>query len=547
MIKRLFNSQSKTVTFAAIIIGISALISRFLGLIRDRLLAGTFGASQELDVYFAAFRIPDFVYGILIMGGVTAVFLPVFTQYLKKSEEDGWLFTSNVLNCFLILLISLCGILAVFTPWLIKFITPGFTGEQKDLAISLTRIMFLSPIFLGLSSVFSGILHYFSRFLAYSLAPIFYNLGLIIGILFFLPILGVWGLAYGVALGAFLHLLIQIPAAKLCGFKYSFAFNFKYPGLLKMFKLMIPRTIGTAAYHLNLIVVTAVGSTLTVGSIAVFNFANNLQGFPMGIIGISFALASFPALSRAWVNGQKEEFLSSFSSVLRQALFLLIPASFLIFLLRAQIVRLVLGTGEFGWLETRLTAASLGIFCFGVFAAALIPFLARAFYSFHNTKTPVSAGLAAMALNIILAFLFVWLLSFENFFQALIINFLKVKDIEDVRVLGLSLALAVAGVFQFSLLLFFLHKKIGHIRLKEVRSSLWKILTASLAMVFTAYLALQAAAGFLSLNTFLGLFFQTALAGFFGFFVYLVIARLLKLPEIKTIKSSVFSQFSRKK
>ena len=181
MIKRVFHFQTKTVTFAALLLGISALISRLLGLFRDRLLAGTFGAGQDLDVYFAAFRIPDFVYGILIMGGISAIFLPVFSEYFKKDEQEAWRLASNILNCFLVLLIVICGILAIFTPWLIKFITPGFSPEQKALAVSLTRIMFLSPIFLGLSSLFSGVLHYFNRFLAYSIAPVLYNLSIIFG------------------------------------------------------------------------------------------------------------------------------------------------------------------------------------------------------------------------------------------------------------------------------------------------------------------------------------------------------------------------------
>src|SRR3989344_1333372 len=165
--RALFNSQAKTVTFAAALFAASALTSRILGLVRDRLLASRFWAGPGLGIYFAAFRIPDFVYGILIMGGLSAVFMPVFAEYIKKDEKDVWRLMSVILNCFLILLIALCGILAIFTPWLIKFIVPGFNPEQKALAVSLTRIMFLSPIFFGLSSIFSGVLHYFNRFLAY--------------------------------------------------------------------------------------------------------------------------------------------------------------------------------------------------------------------------------------------------------------------------------------------------------------------------------------------------------------------------------------------
>jgi len=545
MIRRIFNSQTKTITFAAILLGASTLISRVLGLIRDRLFAGRFGAGEELDIYFAAFRIPDFVYGILIMGGITAVFLPVFSEYFKKNEQEAWQFTNNTLNCFLILLIGICALLAIFAPFLINFIAPGFGPEQKSLAVVLTRIMFLSPILFGLSSVFSGILHYFNRFLIYSLAPILYNLGIIFGILYFYPIFDLPGLAYGVILGAFAHLIIQVPAAWFSGYKYRFTFNFKYPGLMKMFRLMIPRTIGAGAYHINLIVITAIASTLAAGSIAVFNFSNNLQYFPIGIIGASFAIASFPVLSRAWAGGLKEEFLSSFSSTFRQILFLITPVSLLVFLLRAQIVRIILGTGQFGWLETRLTAACLGLFCLGIFAFTFIPFLARAFYSLQDTKTPVIIGLVAMAINISLSLFFVWLLKYSNFFQGFMIAGLNLQGIQDIAVIGLPLALSISGIFQFFLLLIFLKKKIGDIRLREIWDSFKKILIASVLMVVAMYFALQFIASFVDMQRFSGVFSQAISAVVTGILVYFLITLFLKSPEIKVIKDSIFKQFQK--
>lgn len=528
---RLFSSQAKTITFAATLVGISALVSGLLGLFRDRLLASYFGAGSDLDIYFAAFRIPDFIYGILIMGGISAVFLPVFAEYFQRNKEEAWQFTSNLLNVFLILLIFFCGLLAIFTPWLIRFITPGFAPEEKSLAISLTRIMFLSPIFFALSSVFSGVLHYFNRFLAYSLAPILYNLGIILGIVFFVPIFGLPGLAYGVVLGAFFHWAIQIPAAKSSGFKYRPVFDLKFPGLIKVFKLMIPRTIGAAAYHLNLIVITAIASTLSVGSIAIFNLADHLQHFPVALIGASFAIAAFPTLSRTWLSDFKEEFLGSFSSTFRQILFLIIPISVLIFLLRIPIVRFVLGAGEFDELAVQLTAASLGLFCLGIFAFSVIPFLARVFYSFQDTKTPTLIGISSMVLNIILAFFLVWFLSFPNFFSEFMINILRLKSIGDITVIGLPLALSLAGIFQFSLLLSFLKKERGEIGSKEIWQSLWKILLASFFMTLSVCLTLQVVSGLLM---------QIIFGATVGLLSYLLLTILLKSPELKIIKESIF-------
>ena len=558
MLNNIFNSQTKTVTFAAILLSISGLISRVLGLFRDRLLAGRFGASEELDIYFSAFRIPDFVYGVLIVGGITAAFLPVFSEYFKKEKKDcQWPreateLVNNVLNCFLFLLILICLILAIFTPSIVKIIIPGFSPENKNLTIALTRIMFLSPIFLGISSVFSGILHYFNRFLAYSLAPVLYNLGIIFGILFLVPLFGIFGLAYGVILGAFFHLIIQFPAARISGFRYKAVFNFKSPGLKKIFKLMLPRTIGTAAYHINLIVITAIASTLTVGSIAIFNFSNNLQYLPVGLIGVSFALSSFPFLSRAWAKGRKEEFLKSFSSSFRQILFLIIPISLLMFLLRAQIVRLVLGTGRFGWWETRLTAASLGIFCLGIFAGSLIPLISRAFFALQDTKTPVIIGTISMIGNIVFAFLFTWLLRFSNFFRNLFAFLLKLKNpvngvriVENIEVIGLPLALSLALIIQLFLLLIFLYKKLGDLKISEVFSSIKKILIAGVIMIIVAYFVRQFVVNFVNMHTFFGIFVQTLLTALAGFSVYFLIAFLTRSSEIKTIKSAILKQFGR--
>ena len=545
MIKRFFNSQTKSITFAALLLGISSLLSGLLGLVRDRLLAGRFGAGPELDVYFAAFRIPDFVYGILITGGIAAAFLPIFSEYFKKNEEEAWQFTSNVLNCFLVFLVLLCAVLSVFAPLIINLVAPGFSTEQREMAVTLTRIMFLSPIFFGLSNILSGILHYFNRFLAYSLAPLLYNLGIIFGILFFVPRFGLYGLAYGVVLGAGLYWILQIPAALGSGLRYRPVFNFKHAGLMRVFKLMVPRTIGSAAYNINLIIITAIASTLAAGSIAIFNFSNNIQYFPVGIIGISFAIASFPALSRAWAENNKEKFSETFSAGFRQILFLIVPISFLMFVLRAQIVRLILGTGEFGWLETRLTAASLGMFCFGIFAAAFIPFLARNFYSFQDTKTPVLISFVSMFLNVGLSFLFVFLLSFPGAFREFFATALRLQDIENIVVIGLPLALSVSAIIQFWLLLHFLKKRISDVKGKEISDSFRKIVWAAILMGFGVYFTLNVVAGFVSINTVPGLLLQTISALTVGILVYYFVGSILGSPEIKLIKESVSRQFGK--
>ena len=553
MFLNFFNSQAKTVVWAAFILGAAGLVSRVLGLIRDRLLAGKFGAGDELDVYFAAFRIPDFIYGILIVGGITAVFLPAFSEYFQKNKEQAWEFANNLLNCLLVLLVFSCLILFIFAPLIIDLVVPGFSPEKKELTVSLTRIMFLSPLFFGISSIFSGILHYFNRFLIFSLAPILYNLSIIFGILFLVPIFGLYGLAYGVILGAFLQMLLQIPGVINSGYKYLPILRFKDPGLIKVFKLMIPRMISVFGHYINLIIVTAIASGLAVGSVTILNFANNLQRLPIGLIGISFALASFPSLSRAWANKTKQTFFKNFSLIFRQILFLIIPISLLMFLMRTQIIQIVLGTGKFGLEETRLTAAMLGIFCLGIFAAACLPFFAKVFYSIKDTKTPTIIALSSIALNIVLCFLFVWLLAPGiNVFREIVINLLNLQELTDIAVIGLALALSISGIFHFFLLLFFLKKRLSeedksssstfrsaHVKeidFKEIWQSLKKIIIASILMGTSVYFSKQILADLINVALLPGLIFQTITAGFIGVFVYLLTAYFLKCREIKNIR-----------
>lgn len=541
MLNRILNSQTKTITFAAVLLAISALISRILGLVRDRLLAARFGAGPELDVYFAAFQIPDLVYGILIYGGMAAVFLPMFAEYFEKDSQKGWKFANQMLNCFFVLLVVFCGILFIFTPEIINLIVPGFSDAQKALTISATRIMFLSAILFGLASVFSGILQYFNRFLVQSIAPLLYNLGIIFGILFLLPRFGFFGVVWGVLLGAGLFLFVQIPPALKCGYSYKPLFDFRAPEIIRAFKAMIPRTIARVSYQLNLLIATAIASTLAVGSITIFNFANNLQHLAIGIIGISFGTASFPAFSRAWAMGDKEKFREDFSSVFRQILFLVVPISFGMFLLRTQFVQLIFGAGRFGSDEINLTAAVLGLFSFGIVGASVVPLFLRAFFSFQDTKTPSVISLIFVALNVVLCFLFVWICGFANFFQRTFAGFLGLGGSENIAVIGLALAFSISVTIQFILLFIFMLKRIDDFNMNQISTSFQKIVLASVLMSVVVYFILQIPLPFIS-GAFARILFQTGLAVSAAVIVYFSAAFLLKLPELRTIWSSVFKR-----
>lgn len=542
MINKIFNSKTNNFTFAAFLVALSTVFSGMLGLFRDRLLAGRFGAGETLDIYFAAFRVPDLVQGILVAGGIGAAFLPIFSGELRKEKKKAFKFANNVLNSSLLSLLVICLILSFFTPQLLKFVTPGFNSVQRAKTVSLTRIMFLSPILFCLSSVFSGILQYFDRFLVYSLAPILYNLGIIFGILFFVPVFGINGLALGVVFGALLHLLIQIPAAKNSGYHYLKILNLKDITLRKIFKLMVPSSIGAGFSQINLIVITALSSMLIPGSIAIFNFSYNLQGFPIGMIGLPFAISAFPLLSRSWTFENKEKFWNCFSLAFRQILFLTIPFSVLIFILRAQIVRIVLGAGMWGWLETRLTAACLGIFSLSLFAFSVIPLFQKSFYSIRDTKTPTFLQIFNVLMSISLSIFFFLALRVPNAFSNFISDFLKLQGIGNIQVLAFPLALTISNIF-LSLLLFFIFvKKISFAKTGEIFYSLRNILILTLFMGGGAWLILRPLANIFSLSTFWGVFFQATFASLFGMLIYLLGAFILGSPELKNLTDSILKR-----
>ena len=452
MFRNILNTQTKNITSAAFILAGASFVSILLGLLRDRLLARNFGLGDELDIYYAAFRIPDFISMVLILGAIGAAIIPIFSEHLVKDREEAFKYLSNLLNLFLIILILICGILFILAPNLVSWIAPGFSAEKKELTVLLTRIMFLSPVFLGISNIISGILRVFKRFLITSLAPIMYNLGIISGILFFVPRIGLPGLAWGEVLGGFLHLLIQLPILIKVGFKPKKILNISEPGFLRTLKLTIPRSIGLAATQINLVVVTAIASTLASGSIGAFNLAESLSRPLLTLVGISFSTAAFPALSLAFSKKNKEKFTKIFFSTFYKILFFILPLSFLLFLFRDLLVKIILRVGKFGLVDVSLTAACLGMFCLGIFAQGLVLLIAKAFYALQDTKTPAAVSVIGMLINIIFCFSFIKLLSFPNPFQQFLVNILNLPTLKNIEIIGLPLALSLSAVFQFFIL-----------------------------------------------------------------------------------------------
>ena len=529
MIKKLSNcfingeKSSRSILNAAFLVAALGLVSRFLGLIRDRILASKFGAGDVLDIYYAAFKIPDLVFNLLILGALSAAFIPVFTSLVSKNkDEEAWSLVNKVMTLAGIVLSLVIAIIFIFAPTLVSLITFGFDKFKQGEVIGLTRIMLISPFLLGFSGILGGILNSFKKFFFYSLAPVFYNIGIIIGAVFLVEIFGISGLAYGVVLGAVLHLLIQIPEVLRCGLRFQPDFNFKDSNLKKVLTLMIPRTMGLAVTQVNFLVVTILASTLESGSLAIFSLANNIQSVPLGLFGVSFAIVAFPTLTSCWAQDKKKDFVANFSSIFEKIIFFIIPTSVIFITLRAQLVRIILGAGRFDWNDTILTFQALGVFSLSLFAQTLIPLLTRSFYAIQNTKTPFLVGLFSEAVNLTLALLL----------------------IRNYQITGLVWAFSISTILNMVLLLIILRKKVGSLNEKDIIRKAWKVILASVAMVVGIQTSKYLVAFLLStlnisifhhpvsMYTLFGVLFQTLSSLFIGALLFYLASRLLKIEEL---------------
>jgi len=482
--------------------------------LRDRLLATTFGAGTVLDSYYAAFKIPDFIFNIFVLGALASAFIPVFIRLHKQSgEAAAWRTAQITFNVLVAALALLAGLGALFAPQLMPVIAPGFDAERLALATTLTRAMLLSIVFFGASNVIGSILQAERRWFSYSLAPVVYNLGIIAGLYSFVPWLGPRGLAWGVVLGSLLHLLVQLPAARLAGWQWRPLFDLKDRGVREVFRLLGPRTIGLAASSLEQIITAGFVSTLSAGSLAAFTLAANLQSFPINVFGVSLAVAAFPIFSQAFSLNKYDDFVSHFKDSVRRILFFVLPMSVLFLVLRAHLVRVVLGSGAFDWGDTIRTAQVLGFLSLAMVADSLVPLVARAFYALTDTKTPALVAIGTVVVNLIL------LIMLKPFGLA-----------------GIGLAYVASRAFSLATLVALLGKRLTTLGASYILAGLRSMLLAALVSGAAAYGTLHLLAPYVNLHTFIGVFAQGASAGLVGAGSYLAITLYWRLPEVSFVR-----------
>jgi putative peptidoglycan lipid II flippase len=515
-IKKLENNFS--LGKATVLIGSFALLSRVAGLLRDMLLSSQFGAGDTLDIYTSAFRLPDFIFNLLVLGTLSAAFIPVFLEKLSQSRQAALELAAKIFNLSLLAMGALCLLAFFLAEPLTRVLVPGFAGEKLRQTVELTRLFLLSPVIFTAANVFTSILHSLKRFFIVSLAPVFYNLGIIFGIFFLYPKFGLWGLGWGVVLGALIHCLIQAFAALASGFRPTLALGLSDPAVKKITRLFLPRILGIDMGNFSLIISTTIGSVLPAGSIAAFTLANNLQTVPLGLFAFSTAVATFPLLSEQAAKKDALPFLKTFYTSVIQILFFILPLSAFILLHREYIVRLIFGYGLFDWNDTVSTFSVLGALSFSLFAQSLTPLFARGFYSLQNTITPVIINLVSLVLNGFLA----WYLPKVTVFGG-----------EALGIAGVAWAFSLASIFNASLLYGLLRKNTYRFfRLKPENfknlelSAGMKILRLLFATFISAGLSLGVQYGLgklLHTDTVPGLLLLAALVFGSGLFVYFTV------------------------
>lgn len=519
MVKNIFTllySRQTSILSGAFIIMSTVILSKILGLIRDRLLAHIFSPNIT-EIFFAAFRLPDLIFQLVILGALSVAFIPVFTEYLEEKGKDAaFEMARSVLNVALLFFISVTILIYIFAPLLINsIIVPGFTPERQAQVAELTRIILIGQVILAIGSFFIGILQSFQRFIIPAFASVFYNFGIIIGIVFLSRSMGIKGVAIGVVIGAILHILIQLPLIFSMGFKFKFPKKLFHPGVQDIMKLMSMRTIGLAAEQINETVGVALASISSVGSLTYLTFAQHLQVVPIGLFGATLAQAAMPVLSSERARGKIEEFKITLLTTMHQILFLALPATAILIVIRIPVVRLVFGASQFDWEATVLTGATLAFLSIGLAAQSVSLLFVRGFYALKDTKTPVIVSIFVVLINIVLSYYF--------------ISILKMP------IWSIGLASSISALLSGLLLFWTLHIKVGKFDLNLVLTPFLKVLMATIIMGVALYVPVKLLDQVIFDTTkTINLLVLTAISSIFALTIYIFLVWFLKVRELQT-------------
>lgn len=531
-LKSLIQDQQHSVLSAASLIMVMIIASRVLGLVRQRVLAHYFVADQ-LSLFFAAFRLPDTIFEVLVFGTFASAFIPVFTRTLKedKSHKKAWEIAGLVANWGGIFFVILATIVITFAHPLYQLITPGFSNIDQEKIVLLARILFAAQGFFVISYVLTAVLESSKRFFVPALAPLFYNIGIILSTILFSKEIGLMAPVLGVVVGAALHFLIQLPLAVKLGFRFNKSLRIT-PEVKQIAKLSLPRIIEVSFLQIAKFVELTLASLISVPAYTYFTFGNTIQLLPVGFFGTSIAKAALPTLARQ--ADDLPAFKKTLFETLNHVIFLMAPIVAFLMVARVPVVRLIFGTDIFSWEATVETSLVVSAFAFGIFSQSINSILARSFYALSDTKTPVVVSVSALLINIIADYVLVivyklpvWSLaaafSFSCIIQSIALFVLITNRIHDgakktlyLPVIKMMFSAIVSGSVMFFILKFF-DKSVWIKKLSFI---------SNLSLPFDKFVLDTRYAG--------NLLILTIIVGIIGVSVYLIILKLFKSTELET-------------
>ncbi len=547
MFKRLLHSINRETSGlhqAAYLLAFFSIGSQILGVLRDRILAASLGAGQSLDIYYASFRIPDLIF--ITVGSMVSVsvLMPFLAEKMKIGEDEGRRFLNNIFLFFfsIILVTSLIAFIAM-RP-LSELLFPGFSADQLTQLVSLTRVMLLSPIFLGLSNIFGTLTQTYKRFLLYSLSPILYNAGIIAGILLLYPRLGLIGLVYGVVAGSLLHFAIQLPFIIEHRFLPKIHLKWNFAEIKKTLMMSIPRTLTLSADTISVMLLLSLASLMAPGSISIFNFAYNLESFLLSAIGVSYSLAIFPILIKLHSEMRSEEFSQQTASTAQHMIFWSIPIATLFIALRNPIVQVILGSGEFDLDQVKLTAAAFAAFLISIACQNLTLLFVRAYYATGNTIKPLIAKLSNAVTTVALSYLFMNLFQSSPAIRAWSEQLFGISG-PALIVVMLPLGWSVGEILNTIALWIVFERDFGNFS-RPVLRTLLEVVIASVGIGISANYGLTILAPLFTTGTTLNTLLYGLCAGVPSILVGIAILTLLKSRELASIMGSIKTRMTRR-
>lgn len=542
MIKMMYK-EVRGLHQAAYVLALFAFGSQLLALVRDRMLAHQFGAGIELDIYYAAFRIPDLLYVLFASTLSVYVLIPFVVSRINNGDaSQARLLLGQVFSLFLIFYTVLAAVVFVLAPYIVPVLFPGMIEQVPEITAVL-RVLLLQPLLLGVSSLFGVITQIGHRFVLYAISPLIYNLGIILGIVFLYPSMGVAGIAWGVVAGAVGHMLVQLPLVRSSDLSFGVVTNIDWALMRSILTVSIPRAMTLAMHQIVLLVLVSIASLMAVGSVAVFQFAYNLQSVPLAIIGASYSIAAFPLLADLYAQKKMDAFRIHIVTALRHIIFWSVPVIGLVIVLRAQMVRVVLGSGAFDWGDTRLTAAVLALLCISLFAQAVNLLLVRVFYAGGYTKIPFFVTLFGSVSAIVFSYsLYAWYIASPGA-HAGIGALMRTNAVAGSEVLTIAAAYSAAIILQVIVLMIVAVRTFS-LDTSWIPLHAFRSIAAAVIGGFCAYTALNFFIFGIDEETFIGIFlqgFMGALAGILGVISTYYVVRSPELSEVyKSFRGRMF-------